>query len=102
MKLYLGKHAVKLSAAGLLLFATSCSEPEVETPNILLIMADDVGYSDISAYGGEIQTPNIDRLAKNGMRFITFYNMAKCNPTRSTMLTGLYSGGNGAVHLAHG
>ncbi len=81
MKLYQVKHAVKLCVAGLLLSATSCSEPEVETPNILLIMADDVGYSDISAYGGEIQTPNIERLANNGMRFTTFYNMAKSSNT---------------------
>jgi arylsulfatase len=69
-------------------------------PNIVLIMLDDVGISDIGCYGGEIATPNIDRLADNGLRFTTFYNMAKCNPTRSTMLTGLYKGGNGAVHLA--
>lgn len=70
------------------------------TPNIVLIMADDIGFSDIGCYGGEIQTPNIDRLAYNGLRFQTFYNMAKCNPTRSSMLTGLYTGGHGAVHLA--
>jgi arylsulfatase len=70
-------------------------------PNIILIMADDSGISDIGGYGGEIETPNIDRLAKEGIRFRTFYNMAKCNPTRSTLLTGLYKGGNGTVHLAH-
>ncbi len=70
-------------------------------PNILLIMADDIGYSDIGCYGGEIKTPNIDRLAEAGVRFSTFYNMAKCNPTRSSLLTGLYNGGDGAVHLAH-
>jgi arylsulfatase A-like enzyme len=72
-----------------------------EQPNIVLIMADDMGFSDIGCYGGEIETPNIDRLGNEGMRFQTFYNMAKCNPTRSSMLTGLYQGGNGAVHLAH-
>jgi arylsulfatase len=63
-------------------------------------MADDLGYSDIGCYGSEIQTPNIDRLASEGLRFRTFYNMAKCNPTRPSLLTGLYSGGNGAVHIA--
>jgi arylsulfatase len=63
-------------------------------------MADDIGYSDIGCYGGEISTPNIDRLANTGVRFTTFYNMSKCNPTRSSLLTGLYQGGNGAVHLA--
>ena len=72
-----------------------------DKPNIVLIMADDIGISDIGCYGSEIQTPNIDQLAKEGLRFTTFYNMAKCNPTRSTMLTGLYKGGLGAVHLAH-
>jgi arylsulfatase len=64
-------------------------------------MGDDIGYSDIGCYGSEIKTPNLDRLGNEGMRFTSFYNMAKCNPTRSSMLTGLYKGGNGAVHLAH-
>jgi len=83
----------------------SCKESEstaeeVQKPNIVLIMADDIGISDIGAYGGEIATPNLDYLADHGLKFTTFYNMAKCNPTRSSMLTGLYNGGNGAVHLA--
>ena len=62
-----------------------------ERPNILLIMADDMGWSDIGCYGGEIDTPNIDRLAEQGMRFTQFYNTAKCFPTRAALLTGLYS-----------
>ena len=70
-------------------------------PNIILIMADDIGFSDLGCYGGEITTPHLDFLGRNGLRFSTFYNMAKCNPTRSAMLTGLYGGGEGAVHLAH-
>lgn len=78
----------------------ACAPPEPTSPNIVLIMADDIGISDFGCYGGEIQTPNIDRLAYGGMRFTTFYNMAKCNPTRSSLLTGLYKGGVGAVHLA--
>ncbi len=80
-----------------------CKVPASENinrPNIVLIMGDDIGFSDIGCYGGEIKTPNIDKLANGGLRFSTFYNMAKCNPTRSSMLTGLYKGGNGAVHLA--
>ena len=81
--------------------AKSVNIPINKRPNILLIMADDIGISDIGSYGSEINTPNIDKLAHNGMRFSTFYNMAKCNPTRSSMLTGLYQGGEGAVHLAH-
>jgi len=76
------------------------SPDESEKPNIVLIMADDIGFSDIGCYGGEINTPNIDRLAEGGLRFTTFYNMAKCNPTRSSLLTGLYHGGKGAVHIA--
>jgi arylsulfatase len=59
-------------------------------PNILLILADDMGYSDLGCYGGEIQTPNLDALAKNGLRFTQFYNCARCCPSRACLLTGLY------------
>ena len=59
-------------------------------PNILLIMSDDMGYSDIGCYGGEIDTPTLDRLAKNGLRFTQFYNTARCCPTRAALLTGVY------------
>lgn len=59
-------------------------------PNIILILADDMGYSDVSCYGGEINTPNIDMLATNGIRFSQFYNAARCCPTRASLLTGLY------------
>lgn len=59
-------------------------------PNILLIMNDDMGYSDIGCYGGEVQTPNLDRLAANGVRFTQFYNTARCCPTRASILTGLH------------
>ncbi len=90
-----------LSVFLLSLFVYSCAEKKEERPNIILIMGDDIGISDIGAYGGEIETPNIDQLANEGLRFTTFYNMAKCNPTRSSLLTGLYTGGNGAVHLAN-
>ena len=60
-------------------------------PNIVLIMADDMGYSDIGCYGGEIHTPNLDRLATEGIRFSQFYNGARCCPTRASLLTGLYA-----------
>lgn len=63
----------------------------IERPNIVLIMADDMGFSDIAPYGGEIHTPHLSRLAKDGMRFTQFYNNAKCAPTRASLLTGLYS-----------
>ncbi|MDI6827041.1 MAG: arylsulfatase [Armatimonadota bacterium] len=59
-------------------------------PNIVLILADDMGFSDIGCFGGEICTPNIDRLAENGIRFTQFYNNAVCMPTRASILTGLY------------
>ncbi|MFC1735445.1 sulfatase-like hydrolase/transferase [Candidatus Hydrogenedentota bacterium] len=59
-------------------------------PNIVLIMADDMGFSDVGCYGGEIETPNIDALAQNGVRFTHIYNNAKCGPTRASLLTGLY------------
>ncbi len=59
-------------------------------PNIVVIMSDDMGFSDIGCYGGEIRTPNLDHLAKNGLRFTQFYNTARCCPTRASLLTGLY------------
>jgi arylsulfatase len=59
-------------------------------PNIVLILADDLGYSDLGCYGGEIQTPNLDRLAAEGLRFSQFYNTAKCAPTRTSLLSGLF------------
>ncbi|MGE3806496.1 MAG: arylsulfatase [Gemmataceae bacterium] len=60
-------------------------------PNILIILADDMGYSDAGCYGGEIATPHLDALAKNGLRFTQFYNTARCWPTRAAILTGFYA-----------
>ena len=60
-------------------------------PNIILIMADDMGFSDIGCYGGEIQTPNLDQLAEHGLRYTQFYNTARCCPTRASLMTGLYA-----------
>ena len=59
-------------------------------PNIVIIMADDMGFSDIGCFGGEIQTPNLDKLAANGLRFTQFYNCARCCPTRASLMTGQY------------
>ena len=59
-----------------------------ERPNIVLIMTDDMGFSDIGCYGGEIETPNIDRLAAGGVKFSQFYNCGKCEPTRAALITG--------------
>lgn len=61
-----------------------------DKPNIIIIMADDMGYSDIGSYGGEISTPNLDKLASKGVKFTQFYNAARCCPTRASLLTGLY------------
>jgi len=60
-------------------------------PNIVVILADDLGYSDIGCYGGEISTPNLDRLAAGGLRFKRFYNTSRCCPSRAALLTGLYN-----------
>ena len=59
-------------------------------PNILVILADDMGYSDVGCYGSEIATPNLDRLAGGGVRFTQFYNNARCCPSRAALLTGLH------------
>jgi arylsulfatase len=68
-------------------------------PNIILILADDMGFSDLGCYGSEIQTPNLDRLAARGMRFTQFYNTARCCPTRASLLTGLYPHQAGIGHM---
>jgi arylsulfatase A-like enzyme len=60
-------------------------------PNVVMILADDLGYSDLGCYGGEIDTPNLDALAKNGIRFTQFYNTARCWPTRAALLSGYYA-----------
>ncbi|NNU33345.1 sulfatase-like hydrolase/transferase [Mucilaginibacter sp. S1162] len=60
-------------------------------PNIVVILADDMGFSDLGCYGGEINTPNINYPAQNGIRFTNFYNASRCCPTRASLLTGLYN-----------
>ena len=79
---------------------TAEAKPVANRPNIILIMADDMGWSDIGCYGGEIP-PNLDRLASDGLRFTQFYNNAKCTTTRVSILTGLYprNGGRGIDKL---
>ncbi len=68
-------------------------------PNIVLIMSDDMGFSDLGCYGGEIHTPNLDRLAGGGLRFTQFYNTGRCCPTRASLLTGLYPHQAGIGHM---
>lgn len=70
---------------------TSCTaETPTEKPNLLIILADDLGYSDLGCYGSEIETPHLDQLAENGIRFTQFYNSARCCPSRAALLTGLF------------
>ena len=71
-------------------------------PNILVIMADDLGFADIGCFGSEIQTPNLDALADNGLRFTQFYNTAKCHSSRVSLLTGLYANQAGQESLSRG
>lgn len=68
-------------------------------PNIVLVLVDDMGFSDIGCYGGEIRTPNLDRLGREGMRFSSMYNAARCCPTRASLLTGLYPHRAGIGHM---
>jgi arylsulfatase A-like enzyme len=78
---------------GLAAITASCCSVHVaaaDKPNIIVIMADDLGYSDLACYGGEIETPNIDRLAQDGVRFTGFKNTARCAPSRASLLTGRY------------
>lgn len=73
-------------------YKSADSQSNIPTrPNIILIMTDDMGWSDIGCYGGEIPTPHIDALAAEGLRFTQFYNNARCCPTRASLMTGLYS-----------
>jgi arylsulfatase A-like enzyme len=75
----------------LLLLSATSFVAAAERPNFVIILADDMGYSDAGCYGGEIRTPNIDKLALNGLRFTEFYNCSRCCPTRATLLTGKYA-----------
>ena len=73
----------------LTLMLISCSQKQL--PNIILISADDLGWSDLGCYGSEVQTPHIDRLAEKGIRFTQFHNTSKCFPSRACLLTGIYA-----------
>lgn len=86
----------------LLLFLLSAfTHAAAPRPNIVLIVADDMGYSDLGCYGGEIETPNLDRMAAEGLRFSQFYNCSVCGPTRASLMTGLYHHQTG-VHSWNG
>ncbi len=72
------------------LLTVATGRAEAARPNILLIMCDDMGWSDIGCYGGEVETPNLNRMAAEGLRFTQFYNCAKCTTTRASIVTGLH------------
>jgi len=86
----IGTMSWALSPGGKDLPGLTLGRVKPKPPNIVLILADDMGYSDIGCFGGEMRTPNIDRLAKNGLRFTCFHNTARCCPSRASLLTGLY------------
>ena len=88
------KNIIK-SVAGMLavvaatLHAPAAPNRETQPPNVVILFADDLGYSDIGCYGSEIATPNLDSLAKNGLRFTQFYNTARCWPSRARCCPGI-------------
>lgn len=85
------KNIFKLASLGMLAaLAPSLHAKKDARPNIIVILADDLGYSDLGCYGGEVQTPSLNRLAENGLRFTHFYNASRSCPTRASLLTGLY------------
>ncbi len=94
---------LRLGASAALPWACSSDEaPHPKRPNIIVAMADDMGFSDIGCYGGEISTPVLDGLAAEGLRFRSFYNNARCCPTRAALLTGLYPHQAGVGHMMSG
>ena len=92
--------------AAVFTLATLCAfvtdAPAAERPNVVLIMADDLGFADLGCYGSEIETPRLDSLAENGLRFTQFYNTAKCHSSRVSLLTGLYCDQAGSASLSRG
>jgi len=90
---------MRLTAFTVCLLLSLLPVPGASRPNILLILADDIGFSDLGCCGGEIKTPNLDSLATNGLLFTQFYNTSRCCPTRAALLTGLYSHQAGVGHM---
>ena len=81
------QHAASLFPAATMVLAASLSAAAAR-PNIVLIVADDMGFADMGAFGGEIRTPHLDSLARSGVRFTNFYTQTTCSPTRSMMFSG--------------
>jgi len=81
---------VLLLPAATAVFVAGAAAQQAPRPNVILIMSDDMGYSDINCYGSEVETPVLNSLADGGLRFTQFYNTARCCPTRASLITGLY------------
>ena len=92
-------HFIRFAVGYVLLLALPLAACEADQPNIILILVDDMGFSDIGCYGGEINTPNIDALAAGGVRFTHFRNNSRCCPTRATLMTGLPAHQTGIGHM---
>jgi arylsulfatase len=92
------RHILFATTFFLLFLASAFAAPD-KRPNILIIMSDDMGFSDLGCYGSEIKTPNLDQLAATGVRFTQFYNNARCCPTRASVMTGLYPHEAGIGHM---
>ena len=98
----LGSLAASAADPGSLESRMRANTSSLPRPNIILILADDLGYSDLGCYGGEIATPHLDRLAEGGLRFTRFYNAARCVPTRVSILTGLTPQQGGSIKRQFG
>lgn len=96
---WLARAAAGLVLPCLIAVAAAGRAAEPPRPNIVVILVDDMGFSDIGCYGGEIPTPHLDALAANGLRFTQFYNTGRCCPTRASLLTGLYPHQAGVGHM---
>ena len=81
---------LRLLAGLCIIYAAVLRTSAASRPNVIIILADDMGFADLGCYGSEIRTPNIDKMAAEGLRFAQFYNMARCCPTRASIMTGLY------------
>ncbi len=90
---------IQQALLALLLVMILIGNAQAERPNIIVILVDDMGFSDIGCYGSEIPTPHLDALAAGGLRFKQFYNTGRCCPTRAALLTGLYSHQAGIGHM---
>ena len=101
MKLGFGRNPIRMLLVGLLLTGGISVQAAAKAPrpNIVVILVDDMGFSDIGCYGSEIETPNIDRLAARGLRFTQFYNAGRCCPTRASLLTGRHPHQVGIGHM---